>query len=464
MSWDVAPNMYKIFKNILLITLLIIFFSSKTLAETLTYRDTLNQAINNSFDLKISKLDIDISKAELKAARSDLYPMLNFQVNSEHNNDLSNSTQYAYAGNNVITPYTLYRNMAYATVSYNLLDFGVVGKKILIAKKTLDQKVISEELQLKDLKLKILDLYTKTLLSNNEIKTKTEILKVYEEIFTAKERLFQAGTQDKISVMDEAVNIAKTQNDIEDSKLQLKTSLQDLASYTRQKYDPKKLEVLDLDEMNIQTNIVPVNNVEPLKAKVADESLDFSFNPENSPEAKYYNFELEKKKAELDMYKKQRYPAFKLYASYAMYGQDLNHYSAALRDITQRSVTVGVSGNLPVFDGFKNKASREKAAIEFQKLQLQKEKKLLELATEYEKTYASYDTYIQELSIKKNLLNKVKEKLDSLDRMSKNGIIDKNQMLKAKADLLTQEFDLEKNIINISSKIKEIQILTGRDI
>jgi len=37
-------------------------------------------------------------------------------------------------------------------------------------------------------------------------------------------------------------------------------------------------------------------------------------------------------------------------------------------------------------------------------------------------------------------------------------------MLSTKADLLTQEFDLQKNIINISSKIKEIQIRTGRDI
>lgn len=456
--------MYKVFKNTLLIIALMFLFCSKAMSETLTYRNTLNQAINSSFDLKISKLDIDISKAELKSAKSDLYPLLNFQLNSEHNNDLASSSSFGYVGNTVISPYTQYRNMASVTATYNLFDFGVVGKKVLIAKKSIDQKVIMQELQLKDLKLKILDLYTKTLQSNDAIKSKSEILKVYQEMFKAKERLFLSGTTDKISVMDEAVNIARTQDDIETSKLELKTSLEDLTSYTLQKYNPNQIEVLDLDEINIQTNIVPISNTEPLKVKVASESLDFSFDPVNSPEAKYYDFELDKKKAELEMYKKQRYPSFKLYASYAFYGQDPTKYFASLGDMAQRNLTVGVAGSFAVFDGFKNKASKEKAKIEIEKIQLQKEKKLNEIMTEYEKTYAAYDSYIQELSIKKTLLSKVHEKLTSIDRMYQNGLIEKNQILKTKADLLTQEFELEKNIINISSKIKEIQILTGRDI
>ena len=456
--------MGKIYKKILLIITLVLVFSSEAMAETLTYRNTLNQAVNHSFDLKISNLDIDISKAELKATKSDLYPLLNFQLNTEHNNDLSNNAGFAYAGGTVISPYTQYRNMANITASYNLFDFGVIGKKVFIAKKTIDQKQIAQELQLKDLKLKILELYTKTLQSNDEIKTKSEILKVYEEMFLAKERLFQAGITNKISVMDEAVNIARTQNDIENSKLTLRTSLEDLSSYTQQKYDLKDIEVLDLEEFNVESNIVPISDTAPLKAKVENESVDFSFNPENSPEAKYYNFEIEKKKAELEIYKKQRYPNFKLYASYAFYGQDPSQYFASIENVSQRNLTVGLSGNFAIFDGFKNKASRKKATLEIRKIQLQKDKKLNELNTEYEKTYAAYDSYLQELAIKKTLLSRVQEKEDSLERMCENGLIERNQMLKTKADLLSQEFELQKNIINISYKIKEIQILTGKDI
>ncbi len=47
--------------------------------------------------------------------------------------------------------------------------------------------------------------------------------------------------------------------------------------------------------------------------------------------------------------------------------------------------------------------------------------------------------------------------------MAQSGMVERNDLLATKADLLNQEFDLQQNIINISSKIKEIEIMTGRD-
>lgn len=440
-----------------------LLLNAKAMAETITYRNTLKTAIDNSFDLKMASLDIDISKADLKAARADLFPVLSAQANSEYNNGLGNPSNISYVGNTVVSSYTQYRNLASMGISYNLFDFGAVGKKVLIAKKDVEQKKVMVDLQVKDLKLKILDLYTKTLQSNDEIKAKAEILKVYEEMFRAKERLFQAGTTDKVSVMDEAVKIARTQDDIENSKLELKNSLNDLSAYTLQKYNTNNLEVLDFDELNIDNNIKPITYFEPLKAKVAEAQVDLSFNPEKSLESKYYDFEIEKKKAELAMYKKQRYPAFKFYTNYLLYGQDPNQYFSSLSNLQQTSLAVGISGTYLFFDGFKNRASCEKAALEVKKLQLEKEKKLAEIKAEYEKSYASYQSYTEELAIKKDLLGKVKEKRNALDRMFNNGLIEKNDLLTSKADLLSQEFDLQKNIINISSKIKEIEIMAGRD-
>lgn len=453
----------KIFCIIGLCWWLILLLETNAMAETLTYRSTLKQAIDNSLDIKMSKLDIDISKAELKATRADLFPTLYTQVNTEYNNGLGNTANINYVGNTVVSSYTQYRNLASVGLQYNLFDFGALNKKVLIAKKDVDQKKIMVDLQLKDLKIKILDLYTKTLQYNDEIKTKSEILKVYEEMFKAKERLFQAGTADKISVMDEAVKIARTQDDIHNSKLELKNVLNDLSAYTFKKYNSDNLEVLDLEELNIQPNIIPINNFEPLKAKVAEEAVDLSFNPEKSLESKYYDFEIEKKKAELEMYKRQRFPSFKFYTNYLMYGQDPNEYAASFSNFRQASLAFGISGSFAFFDGFKNKANKEKAALEIKKIQLEKEKKLTEIKTDYEKSYTSYQTYNEELINKKDLLNKVKEKRDAIDRMFNNGLIERNDLLSAKADLLSQEFDLQKNIINISSKIKEIEIMAGRD-
>lgn len=442
---------------------LFLFICPYVNAETLTYRDTLQKAINNSFDLKISTLDIGISKAELKKTRADLFPVIYTQANSEYNNGLGNQSNINYVGNTVVSSYTQYRNLASVGLQYNLFDFGAIGKKVLIAKKDVEQKKVAHDIRLKDIKLKILEIYTKTLQYNEEIKTKSEILKVYEEMFQNKERLFQAGTSDKISVMDEAVKIARTQDDIENSKLELKNALNDLSAYTMQKYSADNLEVLDFEEMNIENNIVPVGYFEPFKAKVVEDEMDLSFNPEFSLEAKYYDFEIEKKKAELEMYKRQRFPAFKFYTNYLLYGADPNNYFDAMSNLKQTSLAFGISGTFAFFDGFKNRASKEKAALEIKRLQLEKEKKLTELKTEYEKTFASYQTYTEELILKKDLLKKVTEKLDALNRMSKCGLIGKNDLLTAKADLLNQEFALQKNIVDISSKIKQIEIMAGRD-
>ncbi|MDD3437650.1 MAG: TolC family protein [Candidatus Gastranaerophilales bacterium] len=236
-----------------------------------------------------------------------------------------------------------------------------------------------------------------------------------------------------------------------------------LSVFTLKKYNPIDLEVLDFEEFKIQENIVPVSDFRPLTANIKEQNIDLSFNPQNSLESKYYDFEIEKKKAELEVYKKQRLPSFKFYTNYMMYGQDPNQYFSALSDLKQTSITVGISGTYVFFDGFKNKASREKTALEIKRLQIEKEKKLKELETAYEKSYASYTSYNEELTIKKKLLKEVKDKLSAVSRLSLNGIAEKNDLLSSRAELLSQEFDLQKNIVDISSKIKEIEIMTGED-
>lgn len=206
--------------------MLIIILHTRVYATEISYRDTLKAAIDNSFDLKMSQAEIGISRAQLKSVRADWYPTLSLQFNTEYNKDLTDGKgTYAYAGNTMITPFTQFRDMLYLTLSYNLLDFGIQGKKVHIAKQELKQKEISYNMQLKDLKLKILDLYTKAQQYSNSITTKTEILKLYENIFTNKERMFSAGINNKLTVMDEAVKIARTKNDIENSRIELQHTL-----------------------------------------------------------------------------------------------------------------------------------------------------------------------------------------------------------------------------------------------
>jgi len=448
-----------------IITGIIIAFQVSSYAQEFTYKDTLHAAIENSFDLKMSEADISISRAQLKAVRADWYPTLSLQFNTEYNKDLTDGKgTYAYAGNTMITPFTQYRDMLYLTLSYNLIDYGIQGKKVHIAKQELKQKEIYYNLQLKELKLKILELYSKAQQYNNTICVKSEVLNLYEKMFTNKERMFKAGINNKLTVMDEAVKIAKTKNEIENSRIELKNTLEDLTYYTKQEYNSKELSFGDIDTIeNSDTNIVEVNAKNVIKSEINKNQFEFSFNPDLTDESKYYDIEIDKKKSELSILKRQLLPSFRFYTGYSLYGQNPNNYYSSLQNVGQRNLIIGISSQYVFFDGFKNRANREKTKLEIQKLQLEKEKKLSELESKYRKSFKAYESYNEELTTNKELLATVKEKLDAVNRLNSNQLIEQNELLSAKAELLNQEYELEQNIINISSKMEEMKIMSGAD-
>lgn len=287
-------------------------------------------------------------------------------------------------------------------------------------------------------------------------------------MFHNKERMFKAGIDNKLSVMDEAVKMARAQNEIENSKLSLKNTLEDLSVITMNKYNPENLTVSDIDynnsEEDVENYIVPAAYGDILQTSVEKQNFSPFFELNNSLEAAYYDLEIEKKKSELSILKRQMLPTFRFYTGYSLYGQNPNNYWGSVQDVGQRSLIIGISSNYVFFDGFKNKANREKTSLEIQKLKYEKEKKLAELQNQYEKSFQAYETYTNELVIKQSLLSSIEDKLHALERLRANKLAEQNELLSAKADLLNQKFELEQNIINITSKLEEMKIISGANL
>lgn len=299
--------------------------------------------------------------------------------------------------------------------------------RIYIAKQELAQKEINYNMQLRDLKLKILELYGKIEQNNNAINTKSEILSLYKNMFSNKERMFKAGINDKLSVMDEAVKIAKTQNEIENSKLELKNALEDLTYYTKNNYNISNLSVQSINmEEQDDKNIVSISSKNIIESEINKNEYNLNFDPYTTDEAKYYDLEIDKKKSELSILKRQLFPSFRFYTGYSLYGQNPHNYYSSIQDISQRSFVVGISSQYVFFDGFKNRANREKTKLEIEKLQVEKEKKLSELENKYQKSYKAYETYNEELNVNRQLLATVKEKLNDIERLNANKLTDQN--------------------------------------
>ena len=280
-------------------------------------------------------------------------------------------------------------------------------------------------------------------------------------MFNNKEKMFIAGINNKLSIMDEAVKIAKTQNEIEKAKLELKNTLQDLSYYTSKDYD---ISDLNITQISNSTYLNPESDFIILNSEINIDNLITDFNAEYTPEANFYDLEIEKKKSELSILKRQLLPSFRFYTGYSLYGQNPNNYYNSVKDIEQRSLIIGISSTYVFFDGFKNKANREKTNLEIKRLEYEKQKKLSELNLQYKKSFQSFNTYNQELENNNKLLSAVKDKLKATERLSANKLIEQNELLNVKAELLNQEFEIEQNIINLNSKIEELKIIAGADI
>jgi len=112
-------------------------------AEKIDYNYILDKAKENSFDLKISNIDIDISKSGVKEARSLYYPTLKSQFYSEYAHDMTNGVQtFSSVGTSIVNSSTKYQDLFTLNLSYNLYDFGIKGKKLDIAKKDVSEKKI----------------------------------------------------------------------------------------------------------------------------------------------------------------------------------------------------------------------------------------------------------------------------------------------------------------------------------
>lgn len=434
-------------------------------AKSLGYFEVLTKAIDNSYDLKMTQKDIDISLSSLKEAKADYYPILKTGFNTEYTNDLNDQGRVSSVGGTFIPPNTQFQDMFSVGINYNLFDFGVTRKKVGIARKEVFQKKFERKRTLRELKFDITELYTNALLAYKEVKIKRAILDVDTEVFNMNKRLYDAGSISKIDLANDAIKVAKLVSDIDNLENELSSTLTDLSFYTGEKYKISDIDLLDFDEnallpvnLQIPTGENQIYQLQAEQKKVLDVYPDFDC--KKSEEYQIYQLEIEKKKAELEILKKQRLPQFGFYTNYILYGYERSNVGQALKNLEQTNVSFGISSQLPIFDGFKNQAQRRKAELEISRLEIERDKKLAELENKHEKLQQTSIFYNKEISNQQDLLAKVNDKLDMIDKLDEQQLVNKTEVLTNKEELLTQKLELEKSIINKISNIKKLQALT----
>lgn len=451
-----------------IITIFLLFLAvSSTRAETLSFTDILKQAINNSYDLKVATVDVGISEAGIKEARAEYFPAINLGYNAGYDRDLSGGgSTITPVGDSVMLNSTRYQSSASAGLQYNLFDFGARGKKLKIAKKDKDQKQTRYSISMRDLKLQLADTYTETLLNYKEYITNKELLGLNNELFIMQERLFESGKAPKSELIDQALAVARITSKIDDIAKKYQKSLEDLSFYTGREYNIDNLELLYLEPpgvepVRLEKNELDVSNIvknQSPKLEIEAVKTDF-LDIENLPEYKYYQLEIEKKEAELSILNRQRLPQFKFFTNYYLYGDHRGDYWRTLGELEHTILSFRISSTLPVFTGFKNTAQREKAKLEIEKLKLQRDKKLEQLKSYYQKMYQESRDYDTVLCNQERSLELVKEKIAVLERLNEQKLIDKLSYIKQKTDLTGQKLEFEKVKINNNANEYKLYVL-----
>ena len=439
----------------LLLALLLFFFTAKhsVRAETIDFESVLKDAIENSFKLKKSDLEVKISKEERKTVRSEYFPTLKTGFNTQYDKDLTggNST-ITSVGDTVLLDRSRYQNSASISLNYTLFDFGVRKRKLAIANKDIEQKKVGYNKELRDLKLNLLDLYEEALINYKQLENIQNQLNIKKEIFNIQQSLFEQGKASKIQVANEALAVVKTDNELDNIKNKIGRTLKDISFYTHKDYELDKIQFLNINQQQEeQEEFVPVSLKEGNASTVHKIKIDYNVNLEETPEHKTYELEIAKKQKEIEILKRQRLPQFGFYTGYYFYGTHEKNYLRAFENLEDRTLSFRIFSQLPIFDGLKNRSQRNKIKLEIEKLKTEKQEKLYNIKKHFEKIKYEQELYEKELKNNEKSLSLAQDTFEMTKQLDDQRLIDKISFLRQKLALINQNLELDlsktKNIL-----------------
>lgn len=223
-------------KKIFLLLLSVILISPNVQSAEIDWNTVKEQALKNSFDLKISETDIKISDTEILGAKSEYYPKINTYFYSEYTKSLGDNNQTVYIGNEVLYGSSVYQSSLSIGLNYNLYDFGIRGDKLKIAKTDKISKIAQYDKILRDTEILAMEAYAKSLLLYKQVNLLTRTTALQNELYNNKSRLYSAGKISQTYVLEEKIKWTEAKNELEKTKAEYEKSLKDLSFLTNNNY------------------------------------------------------------------------------------------------------------------------------------------------------------------------------------------------------------------------------------
>jgi outer membrane protein TolC len=397
--------------------------SQPTLKASISLSQVLADTLSHAYELKLASLDIAIAQTQIREAQAEYWPQLQGRLNTEYLRDLSPERQPGFnvVGNQIIVNNTTFQNSAGLSANYTLFDFGARKRKVLIARIDTNQKREQLLQRTRELLLQVVDAYGDAWLLDQERVRREAMLLLARQRFLVKQHLYEAGAISKLDVADSALLAAEQLETLDQVRERLSQALKALSALTRVDYAS--------------------NSTLEAIAAPDEGALSETLSGENAlPEVRVYDLEIEKKQHALEVLRRERFaPQLGLYSNYYLYGADRNNAWQSMANLRNRTASIGLSVGLPIFDGFKNAAQRERTRLEIERLRVQRADAL----DKFKRAFDQNQTLIHSLEVVQVSAQKTVEhetlKKELIERLSAQQLIERSEKLKAEYDVLSQK-------------------------
>lgn len=398
--------------------------------------------MKNSIEIKISQLEVKKSQKLHYSVVNQLLPTVNFTGNQSYNfgSTIDPATNGRVSSN-------IQNDNFFLNAQMNLIDFKALASskrtKIDLEKSKADLAVIENEYQ-----LQILESYYQALFTQELLKIQKEQFKNAEFNFSRIEKEVEIGSKPKSDLYDMQLSFAQEEMKIMQTEQLLFIQKKQL------------FQLINVSDVSIAEVI--------LEFPIYNESVETSFesNPKIIAAKLVYKSSLTDTKLE----RANNLPTLTAYYGFStFYYKPLNQPNATVDDFNKqigdnKNQQVGLQLNVPIFNGFRTNKRISAAKIETDKSKwlLEQEKtkikNQIDIEIQNKENYEQLDKKLAELKSYANTSFRTSQ--------SKfvSGIIDAVVFSSVKNQLLSAEYDLLKNRLQIQFTINKINLIQGKEL
>ncbi|GGI22431.1 TolC family protein [Pedobacter mendelii] len=377
--------------NLFVLLLSILSFALKA-QEKLTLQDAITIAMQNNYDIKISKNNITIAKNNANIGNAGMLP--NLAATYSNGGSIQDTRQTPATGaDRVITGARSTNNDLGADLNWTIFDGFTMFANYDRLKELQKQGEVTSRLAI--------------------LTTIADVITAYYDVVRQQKLVIAADSAIDISVFRE--KIAKTKLQLgRGSKLDVLTAQvdynTDTSNYLQQKnaLQVAKVRLNQLMVRNVNLIFSVDNNIDIDKALIYSQLAELSAKQNPNVQNAFINQRVAS--LNLKSIKGARYPVVSLNSGYSR--SNSTSPTGFNQKFAANGFTYGVTASLNLFNGFLQRQNERNAKIDIENSTLNLDKTKLDVSTQLLTAYQNYSTYLDLVNLEQRNVDIAKENLD----------------------------------------------------